>query len=389
MRSPLPTLLALAVGGLTIGTTEFAAMGLLPLIASGLGASIPDAGWTITAYALGVVVGAPLLTVLAARFDRKVLLLLLMGFYSLANLVSAFAPSLGWLIAGRFLAGLPHGAFFGVGSVMGAHVAGQERRAWAMSIMMAGLTIANLAGVPLVTWAGMALGWRLSYIGVAVLGLVTLAALAVLAPRLPVKDGASVLSELRSLRNRRLWLAFASGAIGFGGMFAVYSYVAPLITDGARLPAAAVPWVLSLFGLGMTCGVLIAGRMADRSVTGTALAGLGATTVILLAIGLWGTVPAVTITGIFALGFATQFFALAIQNRLMDLSPAAPSLGAALSHSGLNFANASGAWLGGLVLAAGWGELAPSWVGVVLSIAGAGLFALASAPFRRRPIPVE
>jgi DHA1 family inner membrane transport protein len=374
---------------LTIGTTEFAAMGLLPLIASGLGATIPDAGWTITAYALGVVVGAPLLTILAARVDRKVLLLSLMTFYSLANLASAFAPSLGWLVAGRFLAGLPHGAFFGVGAVMGAHVAGQDKRGWAMSIMMAGLTIANLVGVPLATWAGMTLGWRLSYIGVAGLGLVTVAALALLAPRVPVKGEASVLSELKSLGSGTLWLAFASGAIGFGGMFAVYSYVAPLITDGAHLSAAAVPWILSLFGLGMTCGVLIAGRMADKSVTVTGMSGLGATTVILLAIGLWGSIPAVAITGIFALGFATQFFAIAIQNRLMDLAPAAPSLGAALSHSGLNFANASGAWLGGLVLAAGWGELAPSWVGAVLSIAGASLFALTLAPFRRRPIPVE
>jgi len=388
MRSPLPSLLALAIGGLTIGTTEFAAMGLLPLIASGWGATISDAGWTITAYALGVVVGAPLLTVLAARLDRKLLLLALMGFYTLANLASAFAPSLGWLIASRFLAGLPHGAFFGVGSVMGAHVAGQERRGWAMSLMMAGLTIANLVGVPLVTWAGMALGWRLSYVGVALLGVVTLVALAALAPRLPVRR-ASVWNELASLRSGSLWLAFASAAVGFGGMFAVYSYVAPLITEGARLAPSAVPWVLSLFGLGMTCGVLLAGRLADRSVVGTALGGSAATAAVLLVLGTLGGVAAFTVPSIFALGFVTQFFAIAIQNKLMDLSPSAPSLGAALSHSALNLANASGAWLGGIVLAAGWGQLAPSWVGLVLTVAGAGLFVLALAPFRRKPIPVE
>jgi DHA1 family inner membrane transport protein len=364
-------------------------MGLLPLIATGLGASIPDAGWTITAYALGVVVGAPLLTVLAARLDRKALLLSLMTFYALANLASAFAPSLGWLVAGRFLAGLPHGAFFGVGSVVGAHVAGKEKRGWATSVMMPGLTIANLAGVPLVTWGGMVLGWRLSYVGVAALAVITVAAVALLAPRVPVHDEASVTSELSSFKSGKLWLAFASGAVGFGGMFAVYSYVAPLVTDGAHLPAAAVPWVLSLFGLGMTIGVLFAGRASDRSVRATALGGSGATAAVLLLIGTLGAWPAVAVTGMFLLGFATQFYAIAIQNRLMDLSPAAPSMGAALSHSALNLANASGAWLGGLVLAAGWGQLAPSWVGLVLTAAGAGLFALAWAPFRPKPIPVE
>jgi DHA1 family inner membrane transport protein len=389
MRSPLPTLLSLALGGLTIGTTEFAAMGLLPLIATGLGASIPDAGWTITAYALGVVVGAPLLTVLAARIDRKTLLVSLMSFYALANLASAFAPTLGWLVAGRFLAGLPHGAFFGVGSVVGAHVAGKEKRGWATSIMMAGLTIANLAGVPLVTWGGMVLGWRLSYVGVSALAAITVAAVALLTPRVPAHGGASVTSELSSFKSGKLWLAFASGAVGFGGMFAVYSYVAPLITEGARLPSGAVPWVLSLFGLGMTIGVLFAGRASDRSVRATALGGSAATAVVLLFIGTLGGWPAVAVTGMFLLGFATQFYAIAIQNRLMDLSPAAPSLGAALSHSALNMANASGAWLGGLVLAAGWGQLAPSWVGLALTAAGAGLFALAWAPFRPKPIPVE
>lgn len=388
MRTSLPTLLALALGGLTIGTTEFAAMGLLPLIASGFHASIPDAGWTITAYALGVVVGAPLLTILAARLDRKTLLLCLMAFYSLANLASSFAPSLGWLIAGRFLAGLPHGAFFGVGSVVGTHVAGREKRGQATSIMMAGLTVANLAGVPLVTWAGIALGWRLSYVGVAALGLITLATLWIQAPRVPVHGEASVLKEMKALRSGRLWLAFASAAIGFGGMFAVYSYVAPLITDGAHLPLTAVPWVLSLFGLGMTIGVLLAGRFADKSLGATAVGGTLATAVVLLVIGLAGTVPAVAVAGMFALGFVTQFFALAIQNKLMDLSPAAPSLGAALSHSALNTANAAGAWLGGLVLAAGWGQLAPSWVGLPLSLLGAVLYAAAVA-FRRKAIPVK
>ena len=165
--------------------------------------------------------------------------------------------------------------------------------------------------------------------------------------------------------------------------------MAPLITEGAHLPLTAVPWVLSLFGLGMTIGVLFAGRASDKSVRWTALGGCAATAVVLLVIGIWGAWPVVAVAGMFALGFATQFYALAIQNRLMDLSPSAPSLGAALSHSALNTANASGAWLGGLVLAAGWGQLAPSWVGVALTVMGTILFALAWAPFRRKPISVE
>jgi len=388
MRSPLPTLFSLAVGGLCIGTTEFAAMGLLPFIAADLGASIPMAGWTITAYALGVVVGAPLLTILAARMDRKRLLLALMAFYSLANLASAFAPSLGWLIASRFLAGLPHGAFFGVGSVMGAHVAGADKRGRAMAFMLTGLTVANIIGVPISTGVGMLLGWRLSYLGVAALGVITVVGVAWLAPRLPVSQQASVVGEIRALGHGPLWLAFAAGAIGFGGMFSVYSYVSPLLTEGAHLSLSWVPWVLSLFGLGMTLGNLTSGRASDHSVTGTAAIGFAATALVLLMLGLWSQIVWVAVLGIFLLGFVTSFIALAIQSRLMDLSPHAPSLGAALSHSALNIGNASGAWLGGLVLAMGWGQKGPSWVGLALTVAGAAFFA-ATVYGQRRSVKLQ
>jgi DHA1 family inner membrane transport protein len=349
-------------------------MGLLPQIAADLGVTIPQAGWSITAYALGVVVGAPVLTVLAAKWDRKVLLVALMAFYTLGNMLSAFAPHWGWLVAGRFLAGLPHGAFFGVGAVLGAHVAGAGRRGRAVSIMMAGLTIANVVGVPLATWAGQALGWRLSYVGIGALGVVSVIFLAWGTPRLPVHGETSVAKEFKALRNGPLWAVFVAGAIGFGGMFSVYSYVAPLLTGTVGLSPATVPLVLSLFGVGMTAGTLVGGRLADRSVVKTALLGFGLTIVVLLVLALFAKWAWAAIPALFVLGMVTQLLGISLQARLMDLSPHAPSLGAALCHSGLNIGNASGAALGGLVLAAGWGNQGPSWVGVALTVTGGLVF---------------
>jgi DHA1 family inner membrane transport protein len=380
-RSTLP-LVALALGGLCIGTTEFAAMGLLPFIATSFGATIPQTGHIISAYALGVVIGAPLLTILAARMDRKTLLLSLMGFYTFANTLSAFAPSLGWLTVGRFLAGLPHGAFFGVGAVMGAHVAGAEKRGRAVAIMMAGLTVANILGVPLVTMAGRLLGWKLSYIGVGFLGLVSVASIAAWLPRLPVSSQASASTEIAALGNAPLWMVFAAGAVGFGGMFSVYSYVSPLLTETAGLPLKSVPLVLSLFGAGMTIGALLGGRLSDRSVVKTVLAGFVLTALVLFGIGMLAARPWAAVLGIFALGIVTQFLGVSLQARLMDLSPSAPSLGASLCHSGLNIGNASGAWLGGAVLTAGYGNLAPAWVGLGLTLVGGLIFIAALGPAR-------
>ncbi|WP_258723721.1 MFS transporter [Cellulomonas sp. NS3] len=365
-----PALLALALGGFSIGTTEFATMGLLPLVARDLGASIPTTGWVITAYALGVVIGAPLLTTLAARVDRRTLLLGLMAAFTAANVLAAFAPSLGWLVVARFVAGLPHGAFFGVGAVMGTHVVGAERRGQAVSMMMAGLTIANVVGVPLSTVVGQQLGWRLAFGLVGVLGLVTLGALLRWTPGLPVSDGTSVRTELAALRNRSLWIAAGAGSIGFGGMFAVYSYVSPLLTEVTGLREATVPLVLALFGVGMTVGTLVGGLLADRAVLRTVLVGFVSTGVVLCALGLTGRSPVLAVASIVALGVSSQILGISLQTRLMDVSPAAPSLGAALCHSALNLGNASGAWLGGLVIAGGLGYLAPAWVGAGLTLVG-------------------
>ncbi|MBD8080749.1 MFS transporter [Cellulosimicrobium arenosum] len=382
--SATPALLALAMGGFTIGTTEFATMGLLSDIAADLQVSIPTAGNAITAYAVGVVVGAPLLTVLAARLPRKQLLLALMAFYSVANVLSATAGSIDTLVAGRFLAGLPHGAFFGVGAAVGAAVVGPGRRGHAVAMMMTGLTVANVVGVPLSTFVGQQLGWRAAFVLVGLLGLVTLAALWWLVPADAGREVSSVRRELGALRNAPLWIGFVAAAVGFGGMFAVYSYVEPTITRATGLSSGAVPLVLAVFGVGMTVGTLVGGRLADRSVMRTVYLGFGSTAATLALFALTGEHPVPAVLALFLLGVTSQVLGLALQTRLMDLSPATPSLGAALCHSALNVGNANGAFLGGLVIAGGWGYLAPAWTGVLLTLAGLAIILVAG----RRPAGV-
>ncbi|GGI06441.1 MFS transporter [Isoptericola cucumis] len=362
-------LLALALGGFTIGTTEFATMGLLPQIGADLGVSDPVAGHAITAYAVGVVVGAPLLTVAAARMSRRRLLLVLMGAYTLANVLSALAPTIEALVAGRFLAGLPHGAFFGVGAAVGAAVAGPGRRGHAVSMMMTGLTVANVVGVPLSTAVGQSLGWRVAFVVMGLLGAVTLLGVLRFVPEHGPVDS-SVRNELGTLRNGPLWISFAAGAVGFGGLFAVYTYVAPTVTKVSGMTQGAVPWVLAVFGVGMTVGTLLGGRLVDRDVLRTVIGGFVATAASLVVFALVGTMPVPAVLALFALGVTSQVLGLAMQTRLMDLSPQAQSLGAALCHSALNIGNASGAFFGGLVIAAGYGYLAPAWVGLALTLVG-------------------
>jgi DHA1 family inner membrane transport protein len=362
-------LFALAVGGFTIGTTEFATMGLLPQIGADLGVSDPVAGHAITAYAVGVVVGAPLLTVAAARVSRRRLLLWLMGFYTVANVLSAAAPGIESLVAGRFLAGLPHGAFFGVGAAVGAAVAGPGRRGHAVSMMMTGLTIANVVGVPVSTAVGQGLGWRVAFVLMGILGAITLLGIWRFVPEFGPVDS-SVRRELSTLRNGALWISFTAGAIGFGGLFAVYTYVAPTVTRVAGMSSGAVPWVLAVFGVGMTVGTLLGGRLVDRNVLRTVVGAFVATAASLVLFALVGTSPLPAVAGLFLIAVTSQVLGLAMQTRLMDLSPRAQSLGAALCHSALNIGNASGAFFGGLAIAAGYGYLAPAWVGLGLTLVG-------------------
>jgi DHA1 family inner membrane transport protein len=266
-------ILALAIGGFAIGTGEFVSMGLLPNIADGIQISIPQAGHVISAYALGVMVGAPLIAAFGARLPRKRLLWWLMAAFALGNLASALAPSYSTLLAARFLSGLPHGAFFGIGALVGASLVPPNRRAWAVSMMLAGLTVANVVGVPLTTLIGQQWGWRWPYGLVGVLGMLTLAAVLLWIPARPAEPGLTMRTELSALRHGQVWLALLTGTVGFGGMFATYSYITPTMTTLAHVSATAVTGLLAVYGVGMTVGVLLGGRLADRSLCPACTAG--------------------------------------------------------------------------------------------------------------------
>ncbi|TCM51753.1 DHA1 family inner membrane transport protein [Kribbella sp. VKM Ac-2568] len=274
-------LLALATGGFAIGTTEFVTMGLLPQIAEGVDISIPTAGHIVSAYAIGVVVGAPLIAALGARTGRKRLLLGLMAVFVLGNVLSAVANSYELLMGARFLTGLPHGAFFGIGAVVGASMVPVNRRAWAVSMMMVGLPVANIIGVPLTTLLGQWLGWQFPFLAVGVLGLLTSVAVWFWVAPQPVGNDVNIRSELSALAKPQVWMALLIGMVGFGGMFATYSYIAPTMTELAGFSAAAVTIVLAVYGVGMTGGTLVGGRLADRALMPSLYGGLVAVTVVL------------------------------------------------------------------------------------------------------------
>ncbi|MFD6490565.1 MFS transporter [Streptomyces sp. NPDC060188] len=366
-------LLALAVVAFAIGTTEFATMGLLPQIADGIDVSVPQAGNVVSAYALGVVVGAPVLTGIGARIPHKRLLLLLTGLFVVGNVASALAPSFGTLFAARFLAGLPHGALFGVGAVVASRLVAPERAARAVSKMFLGLTVANIVGVPVCTALGQHLGWRAAYGAVAVIGLIALAALAAFVPHQPRTGQSGIRHELRAMGNRQVAMGLITAVVGFGGFFAVYSYLVPMLTHLTGISGTSITWVLALYGVGMTLGTLIAGPLTDRALRPTLYAGL-----ILLTAGLvtfyftvHSTVPALlTITFIGAMG---SLITTPVQMLLMAKAKNAPTMAAASNHSAFNLANAGGAWLGGLVISAGWGWASPNLVGAALALAGLGL----------------
>ena len=367
---------ALALGGFAIGTTEFATMGLLPQVAATFDISIPTAGHAISLYALGVVVGAPLIAGLAAKLPRKGLLISLTLALALGNGLSAIAPNTGLLMTARFLAGLPHGAYFGIAAVVATTLVPPERRGTAVARIMVGLTVANLVGVPVATAAGQQIGWRVAYLAVAVIAVATALAVARWLPRVPAPRDASVAAELSAFRRPQVWFALLTGMIGFGGMFAVYSYISPITTEVTALSASAVPWVLAVFGLGMTIGATVGGRFVDRSVMGTVFGSLIAVTGVLVVFALTATSPVMAFATVFLIGLVSQVLASALQVRLMDASPDAPSLASSSNHSALNIANGAGAWLGGLAISAGWGYVSTAWVGVALSLAGLAVAAL-------------
>lgn len=363
-------ILALAMGGFTIGTTEFVTMGLLPQVADGVGVSVPQAGHVISAYALGVVVGAPLLAVLGARWPRRALLVGLMVAYAVFNVLSAAASGFAMLGTARFLDGLPHGAYFGVASLVAADLAAPGRKGRAVASVMLGLSVANVVGVPAATWMGQAWGWRSAYGAAALLALLTALLVLACVPSRPGDAQATGLRELRAFRSAQVWLTLLAGAVGFGGMFAIYTYIAPIVTEVGGLGESAVPVFLLVLGLGMVVGTWFAGELADWSVWRSLFIGAGGMLAVLVAFwflapGGWVLLPAAFLTTVMG-----SVLVVNLQLRLMDVAGEARTLGAAMNHASLNVANALGAWIGGLVIASGGGYRAPALAGAVLSIAG-------------------
>ena len=377
-----PTLAALALGGFAIGTTEFVAMGLLPQIARGVAVSLPAGGHVVSAYALGVVVGAPLLAGLGARLPRRTLLVGLMAAFAAGNLLSALAPTYGFLLAARFVTGLPHGAYFGVAALVAADLAGPERRARAVSRVLLGLSVANVVGVPAATWLGQALGWRAAFAAAAILALLTVASIAAVVPWTAPDRGATLRRELGAVRRPQVLLAVATGAIGGGGMFAVYSYISPILTARTGLPLGAVPAALGVWGLGMVAGSLVGGRLMDWRPVASMLGAFALMAALFALFSVTSLHPVTAIATVFALGLGLVL-PTGLQMRLMDVSADAQSLGAALNHSAFNMANALGAWLGGVVLSAGLGLTAPMWVAFGLTLGGVVVFTAALVLDRR------
>lgn len=370
-------LLALAVSAFGIGTTEFVMMGLLPNVADDLRTSVPTAGYLVSAYAIGVVLGAPLLTGLGSRVPRKRMLLLLMALFTVGNLASALAPDFGWLIAGRFLAGLPHGAFFGVGAVVAARLVSEGRQARAVATMFLGLTVANIVGVPAATLLGQHLGWRATFLVVAAIGLAAMAALTRLVPHIPVEAHQDVRRELRALGNRQVILGLLTAVFGFAGVFAVYAYLSAMTTKAMGFGESSVTLVLALFGIGMTLGALAAGPLTDRALRPTLYGSLGALAVILVVFPFTVHVPWAALVMVVLLGGFGFMTTTPLQMLVMNKAKDAPTLASASNHSAFNLANAGGAWLGGVAIAAGWGWTSPALVGAVLAVIGLAVAATA------------
>jgi DHA1 family inner membrane transport protein len=374
--------LALAVGSFGIGTGEFAIMGLLPNMAREFAVTTPEAGHAISAYALGVVVGAPIIAVLAAKLARRTLLLLLMAIFAVGNAVSALAPTYESFVLLRFLTGLPHGAYFGVAALVAASLVEPNKRTQAVARVMLGLTVATLLGTPVATFFGQSLSWRIAFGAVGFLGALTVVLIWLFLPKDKPLEGASPMRELGAFKRKQVWLTLGIGAVGFGGLFAVFSYIASTATQVAHLPESAVPLMMALFGSGMIVGNLVGAWFADRNLMGTITGTLMGSAVVMSGLSLTAENPYLLSACVFLVGCSVAI-GPALQTRLMDVAADAQTLAAALNHSAFNVANALGAWLGGLAIAAGYGYASTGWVGAALAVAGLGVVAWSIASERR------
>ncbi|NIF46668.1 MFS transporter [Enterobacter sp. Ap-916] len=365
----LKALFALGMGGFAIGTGEFVIMGLLPDAANGLHVSIPSAGHLISIYALGVVVGAPLLAVLGARMARRDFLIALMAMFAVGNLLSAFAPGYYSMMLARFLAGFPHGTFFGVAALLAASLVERSKRAQAVSMVLLGLTIANLLGVPAVAAIGQLFGWRSAFAIVGGLAVLTLILVWIWVPWHAGDKDASPLRELTALTRKQVLLTLAIGAIGSGGMFSVFSYVKPTMLELAHQSVGMIPVILSMFGLGMIVGNIVGGRLADRGLEKTVRLLLIWAILVLSAYVYTSHYPWLGAVTVMLVGTMVSLSSV-LQIRLMDVAGDAQTMAAAMNHSAFNIANALGAWLGGVTISAGFGWESTGWVGAILAVFG-------------------
>lgn len=368
--------LSLAVGGFAIGTGEFSIMGLLPNIADDLGLTAPEVGHLISAYALGVVIGAPLIAVLAARLPRRMLLIILMGVFAAGNLASAMAPSYGSVMLFRFLSGMPHGAYFGVAALVAASMVEPAKRGQAVGRVMLGLTVAVLIGNPLAVWLGQAWSWRAAFAAVSVIGLITMLLVRATLPDGPASRLNSPMRELSALRLEQVWLTLGIGAIGFGGLFSVVSYIAPTLMEVSGVSPGMVPFALSFVGVGMIVGNVIGGWLADQALMPAIGVLLIWNVLVLILFPFVAGSPWAAMIGVMLIGSGVAI-GPPLQIRLMDAAPHAQTLAASLNHSAFNMANALGAWLGGLAIAGGYGWTSTAWVGAGLALGGLAIFGVA------------
>ncbi len=381
-RTVTLVLFALGMGGFAIGTSEFVVMGLMQEIARGLGVTEPQVGHVVSAYALGVVVGAPLLAILGARLPRRSLLLALMGFYAVGNLAAALSPGYHAMLLFRFVAGLPHGAYFGVASLVAASISPPGQRGTAVGRVLLGLAIALLVGNPLATWLGQALSWRAAFVLVTAIALLTVLLVARFLPPDPDEPHQDPLRELRDFNRKPVWLALGIGAIGFAGMFCVFSYLAPTLVHVTGVSEAWIPVSLAAFGVGGILGTLGGGWLFDRLQFRAAAVLLAWSALLLLAFPLaahstWTILPAVVAVG------TMGALATVLQAHLMDVAGSAQTLAAASNHSAFNAANALGPWLGGMAITAGYGWTSTGYVGAATAIAGLAIYAWARRDARR------
>ena len=364
-------LIALAMGGFGIGLTEFVIMGLLPEVSADFEVTESVAGYLISGYALSVAIGAILLTAAVTRFERKKVLLSLMVLFIIGNLMSALAPSYEVMMGGRIVAALCHGAFFGIGSVVAADMVAPNKRAGAIAMMFAGLTIANVLGVPFGTLLGQQLGWRSTFWAITVIGVIALIGIAALVPTTPASTtGGGLRGELGAFRNKQVWLSIAITILGYGGMFGAFTYIAFTLTEVTGFATSSVPWLLILFGSGLFVGNFLGARAADRSLTKSLVWILAILTVVLIVFAATAESKVMTVISLFfmgAFGFATV---PGLQMRIMNYASAAPTMASGANIAAFNVGNALGAWLGGITIAAGLGFTSPIWMGAAVTVAG-------------------